>query len=218
MITEIISGFLFLFIIIILIISGKFGYKVISNLDPDAKLQEINKNPKRFKIGTILALTEHSSIIALAISLFIAFNSYGIILAVIWTISRTAEGTIQIYNKKNYWELLNTAKKYSKASGTEKKSLSDLALSILKTKNTVFSFAQILFSIGTLSYSILFVTTGVVPEIIGWFGTIASITYGLGNVIQLAKPNFKALWSLGGLLIWVFEIILGSWLLLSPII
>ena len=105
MINEIISGFLFLFIIIILIISGKFGYKVISNLEPDAKLQEINKNPKRFKTRTTLALIEHFSIIALAVSLFIAFNSYGIILAVIWATSRTTEGTIQIYNKKSYWGL-----------------------------------------------------------------------------------------------------------------
>jgi hypothetical protein len=217
LIAEITSGILFWLIIIILIISGKFGYKVISDLNSDDKLQEINKNPKRFKTGTKLAIIEHLCIIALAVSLFIAFNSYGIILAVIWTISRTTEGIIQIYNKKSYWGLLNTAKQYSKASRTEKQSLSDLALSILKSKNTVFKFAQILFSIGTISYSILFVTSGVVPEIIGWFGIIASIIYGLGNGIQLAKPNLKTLWNLGGLLIWIFEIILGSWLLLSPI-
>ena len=95
--------------------------------------------------------------------------------------------------------------------------LSDLGRSILKTKNSSFSFAQILFSIGTLAYSILFVTYGVVPDIIGWFGIVASILYGLGNGIQLVKPNFKALWNLGGLLILLFEIILGGWLLFYSI-
>ncbi|MCP8318556.1 MAG: DUF4386 domain-containing protein [Candidatus Methylarchaceae archaeon HK01B] len=218
MIIEMLSGFFFLFIIITLIISERFGYSVISDLDSDTKLQEINKDSKRFKIGTVLALIEHGSVIALAIMLFIAFSPYNIILAVIWTICRIGEGSIQIYNKKNYWGLLNIARQYSGIGGAEKNSLSDLARSILKTKNSVFVFAQILFSIGTLAYSILFVTYGVVPEIIGWFGIVASIIYGFGNGIQLVRPNFKVLWNFGGLLILLFEILLGGWLLFSPLI
>ena len=212
------AGFLFLFIIITLITSERFGYKVISDLDSDAKLQEINKDPKKFKIGTVLALIEHGSIIALAIMLFIAFSQYNMILAVIWTISRITEGLIDFYNEKNYWRLLNIAKQYSSSSGAEKNSLSELGRSILKTKNSTFSFAQILFSIGTLSYSILFVTSEVVPAIIGWFGIVASILYGFGNGIILVNPN-KALQIFRvGLLILLFEVILGGWLLFSPLI
>jgi hypothetical protein len=70
-----------------------------------------------------------------------------------------------------------------------------------------------LFSIGTLAYSILFVTYEVVPAIIGWFGIVACIPYGLGNGIILVKPNFKVLLYIGGLLILLFEIVLGGWLL-----
>ena len=220
MIEMILSGFLFLFIIITLITSERFGYSVISDLDSDTKLQEINKDPKKFKIGTVLALIEHGTIIALAIMLFLAFNPYNITLAVIWTISRITEGLINFYNEKNYWGLLNIARQYSSSSGAEKKSLSELGRSILKTKNSVFAFAQILFSIGTLSYSILFATSEAVPvpAIIGWFGIVASILYGFGNGTKLVKPNFKVLWNIGGLLIWIFEIILGGWLLFSPLI
>ena len=214
-----ISGFLFLFIIITNLASGRFGYETFSNLDSEAKLQKINNDPKKFKIGSVLILMEHFTIIALAVMLFIAFSPYNALLAVVWTIARTAEGLIQIYNKKAYWGLLNKAKEYSVTSGAEKSSLIDLGRSILKTKNNVFSFAQILFSIGTLSYSILFVTSsGVVPEIIGWFGIIASILYGFGSGTTLVKPNFKVLWSLGGLLIFIFEIVLGGWLLFSSLI
>jgi hypothetical protein len=90
--------------------------------------------------------------------------------------------------------------------------------SVLTTKNTVFTFAQILFSIGTLAYSILFATYGVVPEIIGWFGIVASVLYGFGSGIKLVKSNIKALWNIGGLLILIFELVLGIWLMLSPII
>jgi hypothetical protein len=212
------SGFLFLFIIITNFASGRFGYETFSDLDSDAKLQKISNDPEKFKIGTALILIEHFSIIALALMLFLAFSPYNIILAVVWAIARTGEGVVQICNKKSYWGLLNIAKQYSGTGGTEKNALSDLGRNILKTKNSVFTFAQILFSIGTLAYSILFATYGVVPEIIGWFGIVASILYGFGSGIVLIKPNFKALWSFGGLLILIFEIVLGGWLLFSPLI
>jgi hypothetical protein len=220
MIEIILAGFLFLFIIITLITSERFGYSVISDLDSDVKLQEINKDPKKFKIGTMLALIEHGAIIALAIMLFLAFNPYNITLAVIWTISRITEGLINFYNAKNYWGLLNIARQYSSSIGAEKKSLSELGLSILKTKNSVFAFAQILFSIGTLSYSILFATSEAVPvpAIIGWFGIVAGILYGFGNGIILVKPNKAMKIFRLGLLILIFEVVLGGWLLFSPLI
>ena len=85
-------------------------------------------------------------------------------------------------------------------------------------KNSTFTFAQILFSIGTLAYSIMFVTYGGVPVIIGWLGIVASIIYYFGSVIVLLKPNSKILWGIGGLLILIFEIILGGWLLFSSMI
>ena len=220
MIEMMLSGFLFLFIIITLITAERFGYSVISDLDSDTKLQEINKDPKRFKIGTVLALIEHGTIIALAIMLFLAFNTYNMTLAVIWTISRITEGLINFYNGKNYWGLLNVARQYSGSSDAEKKSLSELGRRILKTKNSVFAFAQILFSIGTLSYSILFATSEAVPvpAIIGWFGIVASILYGFGNGIILVKPNKAMKIFRVGLLILIFELVLGGWLLFSPLI
>lgn len=212
------SGFFFLFIIITNLASGRFGYQTFSNLDADAELQKINSDPKRFKIGAVLILIEHISIICLALTLFLAFSPYNIVLAVVWAVARTGEGLIQVYNKKSYWELHNTAKQFAGANVAEKTALIDIGRGILKTKNTVFTSAQILFSIGTLAYSILFVTYGVVPEILGWFGIAASILYGFGSGIKLAKSNIKALWNIGGLLILIFELVLGGWLLFSPLI
>ena len=48
----------------------------------------------------MLILIEHISIICLVAMLFIAFSPYNMMLAVVWTISRTGEGVIQIYNQK----------------------------------------------------------------------------------------------------------------------
>ena len=207
------SGFLFLFIIITNIASGIFGYKTLGDVDSDAQLQKINNDPTKFKISIVLILIEHLSIISLAVTLFIAFSPYNMILGIVWCSCRTGEGLIQIYDKKNYWGLFNIAIKYSDTSGAEKDALIDLGRSILKTKTSRFTFAQILFSIGTLAYSILFVTYGVVPTIIGWFGIIATILYGFGNGIILVKPDVKVLGNIGGLLILLFEIALGGWLL-----
>jgi hypothetical protein len=210
------SGFFFLFIIVTNIASGKFGYQTFSKLDSDSELERIHSNPRNFKIGFGLILTEHIAIILLVVMLLLAFNAYSLLLALIWSVSRVTEAIIQIYNKKNYWSLLRISEQYSKKSGSSRDSMRDLARSVLKTKNSVFAFAQILFSVGTISYSIFFVLYGVVPELIGWFGVVASIIYGFGSGIALAKPNFKTLWSIGGLLILIFEIILGGFLLISP--
>jgi hypothetical protein len=109
--------------------------------------------------------------------------------------------------------LQDIASQYSSATGDEKSALSETALDILKSKNSTFSIAQILFSIGTLAYSIVFVYYGVILVYIGWFGIVASIIYGLGNMITHLKPDNKAMWNLGGLLIWIFELLLGGWLL-----
>ena len=212
-IAMILSGFFFWFIIITNVASNRFGYTTINELDSQTKLQKISENPKIFKIGVVLILIEHVSIIALAVMLFIAFGSYSLILGIVWMTSRIAEALIQIYYKKNYWGLLNLAKQYPSASGTEKKALIDSGSSILKTKNSSFSFTQILFSIGTLAYSILFVTYGVAPAIIGWFGIVASILYGVGNGITPIINKFRVILYTGALLILLFEIVLGGWLI-----
>ncbi|MHA1978588.1 MAG: DUF4386 domain-containing protein [Candidatus Hodarchaeales archaeon] len=214
------SGFLFLLIIITLIFCDiLLGHGTIDNLKSEAKLQKINEDPKKFETSFVLLIIEHITIVVLAVMLFMAFSSFNVILGVMWVIFRGGEGLLNIYGKKNYWGLSNLARQYSNASGAEKNELIDLGSSILDTKNSLFAIAQIMFSIGTLAYSILFVTyETAVPVIVGWFGIVASITYGLGNGIQLVKPNLEVLWQIGGLLVLIFELILGGWLLFSGII
>ena len=209
----ILSGFLFWLDITLVFTSERFGYITFNELSPDVKLQKIHDDPRKFKISFVLILLEHLNIIALAIMLFIAFSSYGLILGIIWITFRIGEGLIQIYNKKNYWGLLKIARQYPGTSGAEKNALVDLGRSILKTKSSSFYFSQILFSIGTIAYSILFVTYGVIPVIIGWSGIVASIIYGLGNWKILVKPNSKVLWMFGGASIFLFEAVLGGWLI-----
>lgn len=215
---RVLSGLFFLLIIITNLASDRFGYETFNEPDPVSKLKKIANSPRRFKISFILILTEHACIIALAAAMFMAFSRYNMALAVIWTVFRTGEGLIQIYYKKEYWRLLGMALQYQAASDSEKSALEESGRNILKTKNTVFTYTQVLFSIGTLAYSIMFVTYETMPIIIGWFGTVASIIYGSGSGISLVKDGNKAIWNIGGLLILLFELITGGWLVINTLI
>jgi len=214
------AGFLFLFIIVTLMVSSQLGNKIVfgeGDLDSDALLQDIATNPKRFRLSVYFALLEHGAIITLAIVLFIAFSQYNLILGLVWAGARSVEGVVIFNNEKNYWKLLPIANQYSGSSDADKTTVSETGLSILKTKHHRFTYAQMLFSIGTFAYSLLFVIYEVVPLLIGLFGVVAAIIYGLGNAIIIAKPRKNAIAGLGGLLIFIFEAVLGVWLIYSSI-
>jgi hypothetical protein len=214
----ILSGFLFLFILVLNIVMGSLGYLMEKDdYDPDADLQKINKNPRNFRLSIRLALIEHGSVIALTIMLFIAFSSYNLLLGIVWLIFRMGEGLIQFINEPNYWGLLKIARKYSVSSGAEKSALADLAGTIFKTKDYRFKFAMVCWSIGTLAFSIVLVTSDVVPAIIGWIGIVASILIGFNDGIKLVKPNIKVP-PIGALFALLFEVIIGGWLFFSSII
>ena len=212
-----VSGFLYLLILVLYLIAmPAFGYIVeIGDYDSAAELQKINKNPKKWRISIVFALIAHASIIALAIMLFIAFSPYSLILGIVWTTVRLGEGLILFYNDKDYWGLLNIARQYSVTSGAEKNSLSDLARTILRTKDYRWKFTQLLWAVGTLALSIVLVTSGVVPPFIGWLGIGAGILGISYNGLFLLKHNFKVLLGIGGLFGILFEVSIGGWLLFS---
>jgi len=110
------SGFLFLFIIFLyLILLPALGYKAEID-DSDAEIQKINDDPKKFQISIGLALIHNVLVITLTIMLFIVFGPPdNILLGIVLIIFRIGEGLILSYNDKNYWDLLNIARKYSTA-------------------------------------------------------------------------------------------------------
>ncbi len=219
------SGFLYLFILVLQIAMAAFGYilePTPKHYESDSKLLNFNNNPKKFQISVVIALIEHFSVVTLPIILFIVFSPYNIILGIVWLVFRIAEGLIQVYNEKDYWGLLNIAKKYSVSSDAEKSPLIDSYHTILKAKSFRFAFAMICWSVGTFALSIVLVAyVGAAPPFIGWLGIAASITIGFANVAKLVKPNFKVydtMSSIFGMLAIVFELIIGGWLIFQSFI
>ncbi|MHA2116861.1 MAG: DUF4386 domain-containing protein [Candidatus Thorarchaeota archaeon] len=212
------TGFLFLFILVLNIPMLALGYKMeLGESTSEAELQKINDDPKRFKITIGLALIEHGCVIALPIMLFIVFGFYSLILGIVWVIFRTGEGLIQFLNEKNYWGLLSISEQYLGASEAKKNSLSGLALTIFKTKESRFKLAMVFWAVGTFAYSVMFVTFGIAPLLLGWFGIVVSILVGFGNGMHLVKPKFNVLLAIGGLSAILFELIIGGWLVFQSL-
>ncbi|MHA1930898.1 MAG: DUF4386 family protein [Promethearchaeota archaeon] len=213
------SGFFYLLILVLQILMAVFGYilePTPKHYESDYKLQKFNKDPKKFKISVGIALIEHCCVITLAIMLFFVMSPYSILLGSFCIIFRVAEGAVQVYIEKDYWELLNIAEKYSVINDTGRDSLMDTYRSILQAKSSRFAFAMVCWSIGTLTFSIVLVAYGVAPPFIGWLGIVATILIGVANGMKLVKPEVKAyesLSSFSGLLSILFEILIGVWFL-----
>ncbi len=208
------AGVLFLFIIILNVASVSFGNELMSDLDAEVKLERISEDPTRFKTGIGLAVAEHLAIIALAVTLFVAFSSHDKRLGWIWLGARSLEGLILVYTEIRIWGLLSLAERYSVAGSVEQSNLIALGQGILQTKNTGFLLASVLFGIGTMAYSYLFVTQGVVPLYIGRVGIIFGLLWGLSNGLSLVTPSLLVLTNFSGLAVLIFELILGGWLML----
>ena len=84
---------------------------------------------------------------------------------------------------------------------------------ILRTKNTGVDLGLLLLSIGAIAYCVSFVQAGAVPSMIAWLGLAAGIISAIGILIKFAS-GFGALAVIGMVLMMVFEVIFGGWLLL----
>ena len=208
-------GFLFLFILATNAASVALG-NTIGEDDSVAKLRMINDNPNKFQMSIVSALISHVSIIALGVMLYIVFSPYNKPLAFVGTIFRLGESLILIYNEINFLQLFNMAKEYAVAGDAEKIALSASGRIILQTKNSGFTLAMTLLAIGALAYCILFVTRGAIPMMIAWLGLAASVLSVIGSGIKLVQPSFGILFTIGFLLMMLFEIIFGGWLLFYP--
>lgn len=208
------AGSLFLIIIIANFASNRFGYEIFGDPDAEAKLQNINADPGRFKTGFTIIIIEHICIVVLAAMLFLVFGPGNLVLAVIWTVCRSTEGLVQIYEKLNYWKLLAIAGQYSNAGVADRVRLCAYARRILERKNTVFTYAQVLFSVGTFAYSLHFLVNHEMPVVISSFGLVASVVYGLGNVLEIKGSQSRKVSNVGGGMILLYELVLGVWFII----
>jgi hypothetical protein len=207
-------GFLYLFILGTNAASVGFGNRIDEREeDAENRLRIINEDPKRFKLSIVIALISHISIFLIAGLLFLSFSQYDKSLALIGTIFRFGEGAILVYHEIKFLMLLNLAKEYVIAGDVEHRALSTSKM-ILQKKSHQVILAFNFLAIGTLLYSILFLSSRAIPLPIGWLAFTASVLSVIGTGIVLVKPKLRQFASVI-ILLMLFELTFGVWLILS---
>ena len=203
-------GFLYIFILITNAASVGLGNRT-GETDSAAMLATISENPGRYRMGVIVAIASHLGIVAITKTLFVAFSPFDRQLALIGSVSRLGEALAMIYGEITVLRLIDLAREYALAD-SNKESLRLLGDQILRTKNTGVDVGLLLLSIGAIAYCISFVQSGAVPSMIANLGLVAGILSAIGILIKLAS-GFNALAVTGMVLMMVFEVTFGGWLL-----
>jgi len=203
-------GFLYIYILVTNAASVGLGNRT-GETDSATKLPTISENPDRYRMGVIVAIASHLGIVAITGTLFLAFSPFNKQLALIGSVSRLGEALAMIYSEVTVLRLIDLAKEYALAD-SNKESLRLLGDQILRTKNTGVDLGLLLLSIGAIAYCFSFVQSGEVPSLIAWMGLAAGIISAIGILIKFAS-GFSTLAVIGMVLMMVFEVTFGGWLL-----
>ena len=206
------TGFLFLFILATSALSG--GLTV--ELDPDQianTLRNIAEDPGKYRISIAFDLVSHMAIIAIASALYLTFNKYNRQLALFGTLWRVVEGVIMAFTELNNFVLLEVAQNFLSATGTKAVALETSAQSIILVSNLGVTIGLAFLVLGHLAYSILFVSSKAVPRPLSWLGVVASIIGIVGTLLGLVIPNLLFILTGGIIIVMLYEIVLGIWLL-----
>jgi len=203
-------GFLYIFILITNAASVGLGDRT-GETDSAAMLAAISENPGRYRMGVIVAIASHLGIVAITGTLFLAFSQFNRQLALIGSVSRLGEAVAMIYGEVTVLRLIDLAREYASAD-SNKESLRLLGDQILRTKNIGVDLGLLLLSIGAIAYCISFVQSGAVPSMIANLGLAAGIISAIGILMKFAS-GFSAIAVIGMVLMMVFEVTFGGWLL-----
>jgi hypothetical protein len=203
-------GLLYIYILITNAASVGLGNRT-GVTDFAAMLPTISESPGRYRMGVMVAIASHLGIVAITAALFIAFSPFNRRLALIGSVSRLGEALAMIYGEVTVLRLIALAKEYALAD-SNRESLRLLGDQILRTKNTGVDLGLILLSIGAIAYCVSFVQSGAVPSRIAWLGLAAGVISAIGILIKFAS-GFSALAVIGMILMMVFEVTFGGWLL-----
>ena len=212
------TGFLFLFVLATSFagsaLAGAAISVTISTEDPDeaaGMLRKVAKNPGKQRASVIFNLLSQVGVIALAGTLFLTFSPYNLLLALLGTLWRVAEGVILASVEINNLVLLGVAQAFVSADGAEAVALETMGRASRMRAKGAFTIGVMFFALGSLMYGILFVSSIAVPL---WLGVVSSTLVLAVMWLSLARSRLSSrLTYVAGTII-LYELALGFWLLL----
>jgi hypothetical protein len=199
--------------IITTIVSGPVAVPLVFN-DVTNTLNAINVNPVRHQASLFLDWISYITLIALAGVLYRLLRSSKQTLALLGTLFLVAASAILIVHDMINMALTPIAQDFVTAIGAEAVALQTVGGSMIVTAKWGVSIGFTCFALGTLMYSVLIISSYVLPRVFGWLGIIAScLTLGtwLPRIDEGWDPVAMALFL--PMVLWLFG--LGIWLLLK---
>ena len=213
-----VAGFLFLAIIAIAI----FGeFYLLSDMivydDMAATAENIRTNQLTFRLAVASELLSFAAVVVLAISLYWVLKPANKPLAQLALFWRLGEASIMSVTLMTRFIVALLVSDASYLSGFEPALLHGLLGLFLDAYDTGYGIGVVFFSLGSLIFCYLFFKSKTVPKLLSAWGIFASILVLLGSFSNLALPNDAAITVPYGIPIFLFEVILGLWLLLKGV-
>ena len=208
--TAQLCGFLFLFILLTSAVSQALAASAIDPTDVLSSLNNVAENDRKFRLSIVVDLVSHVSIVALAAMLYLVFSPFNQTLALVGTFWRVAEGTILALNEVNNLVLIELSQKSVSATGAQAVALESMGSMLMSTERWGMKIGLVFLLLGMLMYTILFVSSGAVPLVLGWSGVIACILAIVGVLLTLINPNISMISFAPYIL---YEVVLGFWLI-----
>jgi hypothetical protein len=162
-------------------------------------------------MGVSVAIASHLGIVAITGTLFLAFSPHNRQLALIGSLAHLGEAAAMIYGEIIVLRLIDLAREYALAEGN-KEGLRLIGDQTLRTKNARVDLGPLLLAIGAIAYCSSFVQSGAVPSMFAWLGLAAGVISAVGITMNFAS-GFGSLAVIGMVLMMVFEVTFGGWLL-----
>ncbi len=204
-------GFLYIYILISNAASVGLGNRN-NEFDSSIKMPLIAANPGRYWMSVIMAIASHLGIVVISGMLFLAFNSYNRLLALIGSLLRLGEAFAMFYSEFTVLKLLDLSNEYM-LNQINRDTLRNIGDQILLTKNNTVDLGLLFLSVGAIAYCILFIQNGAAPSKIAWLGLASGLISALG-ILAKFSTGFGIVAVIGMVLMMVFEISFGGWLIL----
>jgi len=205
-------GFLLLFVLLTSVLSKLMAGDRLDPEDAPNTLGVVAQTSKRFRMSIVLDLASHVSVVALSGALYLAFSPHNRSLALLGTLWRVTEGVIIAFNEVNNVVLLAAAQRFVSATGAEAIALETLGRAFIVAEDWGLKAGLVFCALGWLMYGILFVSSGAVPPVLGWFAVVAGILAVVGRWLALVGPDV-GLVAISFVPMMLFEPVFGIWLL-----
>jgi hypothetical protein len=213
-----IAGLMFLSIIAV----GVFGeFFLLSGVivyeDAAATAKNIMAHAQTFRIAVAAELISFAGHIVLALALYTLLkpvNRTLALLALFWRLAESSVLGVILLNRYITLQILSGAE-YLKVF--EPNQLHALAMIFLDAYGTGYTIGVIFFCLGSTVFSYLFYKSHYIPKTLAALGIFASLLWLMGTLANLVLPNDAAVTFPVGIPIFLFETILGFWLIVKGV-